>query len=84
MKKRYLYNAQVGKGLKKMHKWAKDQDLLKWMGLFLGHSLTIIKWTWIFSMQFDHPLPPPTIRHKVVCFFSYLCKGKDFMVPKYL
>ena len=43
MKKRYLYNAQVGKGLKKMHKWAKDQDLLKWMGLFLGHSLTIIK-----------------------------------------
>ena len=33
MKKRYLYNAQVGKGSKKMHKWGKDQDLLKWMGV---------------------------------------------------
>ena len=41
------------------------QDFSKWGELFLGHSLTIIKWTWGFfskNLQVD----PPTIRHKRV------------------
>ena len=61
----FLPNCKWGRGgggeSNKMHQPQNYQDFLKWeLGLFLGHSLIIIKWTWgVFSqnLQFDPPLP---------------------------
>ena len=61
-----------------IHQWENYQDFLKWGaifrslsykngGLFLGHYLIIIKWTWVFFSQ----TPPPPSLIKVLKKFSF-------------
>ena len=41
-------------------------------GVFLGHSLIIIKWTWgVFPQILQSDPPFHTIRHKRVVFITY-------------
>ena len=68
-----LLTSSRGLESNKMHQGENYQDFLKLGGVFLGHSLIIIKWTWgVFFQKFGiwhPPLFPPTIstiKHKRV------------------
>ena len=73
-----LTNCYNNFGFEKNASRRKLSRFLKMRGLFLGHSLVIVKWTWGFfpqNLQFDPPCPPIQLSAK-----EYSASSKNLVI----